>query len=59
MAPVKVTFKTVQGKKFELELDSADKVRFDSGLGVFACAFTVVRGYNHKMIDLLSSRLRA
>ena len=27
MAPVKVTFKTVQGNKFELELDSAEKVR--------------------------------
>ncbi len=26
MAPVKVTFKTVQGNKFELELDSAEKV---------------------------------
>ena len=26
MAPIKVTFKTVQGNKFELDLDSADKV---------------------------------
>ncbi|EIE21558.1 UV excision repair protein Rad23 [Coccomyxa subellipsoidea C-169] len=26
MAPVKVTFKTVQGNKFELELDSSDKI---------------------------------
>ena len=26
MAPVKVTFKTVQGNKFELDLESSDKV---------------------------------
>lgn len=26
MAPIKVTFKTVQGNKFELDLDSGDKV---------------------------------
>lgn len=26
MAPIKVTFKTVQGNKFELDLDSTDKV---------------------------------
>jgi hypothetical protein len=32
MAPVKVTFKTVQGNKFELELDSSDKVRFAPAL---------------------------
>ncbi len=28
MAPIKVTFKTVQGNKFELDLDSADKVGY-------------------------------
>ena len=33
MAPIKVTFKTVQGNKFELDLDSAEKVvSSDSGL---------------------------
>ena len=42
MAPIKVTFKTVQGNKFELDLDSADKVRDVMSRALLGCTFATL-----------------
>ena len=47
MAPIKVTFKTVQGNKFELDLDSTEKVMKCSVRKLQSCALACISSYDH------------
>ena len=53
MAPIKVTFKTVQGNKFELDLDSAEKVRISVTRLLHSCALAWSPSYDHAFCLLI------
>ena len=53
MAPIKVTFKTVQGNKFELDLDSAEKVILSDSRLLQPCALACISSYDHAFCLLI------